>query len=338
MLFRNFTPFPALQFESRDEKKQDFGIVVLRGSFNIIDGQPLFLERKQEPLVMADEYYDEPGESSIRMENNIAPFKPKTDIHINAVAHAPKGKALLQWDISVSLGKISKQLMVTGPRYWKHNLITGTHLTNPLPCTEVPIRYEYAFGGSYQEKETVYACEKNNVGMGFVNKKSLDKTKPIPVPQIMSKQDPVEDLGKEYPPEGLGPIAPAWQPRLAFAGTFDTVWEKTRWPDLPENFKFDFYNSAHPDLIYPGFVKGDEAVQLINLSPTPELNFTLPGYTLGLLMRCEDGQMVPLPVVLDTIHIEAPEMKAYLTWRGIFPLGNPIRALEVRMQTPEAAS
>ena len=41
MLFRNFTPFPPLQFESRDEKKQDFGVIVLRGTFSIRDGQPL---------------------------------------------------------------------------------------------------------------------------------------------------------------------------------------------------------------------------------------------------------------------------------------------------------
>jgi len=54
MLFRNFTPFPPLQFESRDEQQRDFGVVVVRGTFKITPNKPLSLEPEQEPLVMAD--------------------------------------------------------------------------------------------------------------------------------------------------------------------------------------------------------------------------------------------------------------------------------------------
>jgi len=93
MLFRNFTPFPPLQFESRDEQKRDFGVVVVRGTFKITPNKPLSLALEQEPLVMADVYHGEPGKSSLRLENNLTPYKPKTDIHLQAVAQAPYGRA-----------------------------------------------------------------------------------------------------------------------------------------------------------------------------------------------------------------------------------------------------
>lgn len=337
MLFRNFTPFPTLQFESRDEKRRDFGVVVLRGTFMITNGQALTLVQEQEPLVMADIYHGEPGESSLRMEGNLAPYKPKTDIHINAIAHAPDNKPLLRWEVSAQVGKIKKQLLVISQRYWQYANGKGWQITEPLPCTEIPILYEQAYGGLWQEGEEKHICQENPVGIGYVNKDALDKSKLVSVPQIMSPKEPVRELGKVYQPEGFGPLAPAWQPRLGYAGTFNTIWEKTRWPDLPEDFKFDFYNSAHPDLIYPEFVQGNEKVELVNLSPISPLRFSLPEFTLGLLVRWEDGQIAPMPMRLDTIHIEVSDMKTYLTWRGIFPMGKPIRVLEARMKAPASA-
>ncbi|NJO16600.1 MAG: DUF2169 domain-containing protein [Thioploca sp.] len=328
MLFRNFTPFPPLQFESRDEQRRDFGVVVLRGTFEIRNYQTLFLLQEQEPLIMADVYHGEPGKSSLWKEGNLAPYKPKTDIHINAIAHAPEGKPLPQWNVAVKVGKIQKQLLVMGPRYWYQE--RGWRLTEPQPCLQVPIRYEQAYGGIYQQ--AVY--QENPVGLGYIPSKTVEMTTstPLPAPQIMSPDEPITEWGKIYKPEGLGPLAPAWQPRVAYAGTFNAVWEKTRWPDLPEDFRFDFYNSAHPDLIYPGFVEGDETIELRNLSATERLQFKLPGFTLGLLVRWEDGEIAPMPVRLDTIHIEVPEMRVYLTWRGIFPVEEAIRVLEVRMR------
>lgn len=334
MLFRNFTPFPPLQFESRDENRRDFGVVVLRGTFTIINGQPLRLLQEQEPIVMADVYHGEPGQSSLRMEGNLAPYKPKTDIHINATAHAPGAQPLVQWEVSAQIGQLKKPLLVTAQCYWQYMKGQGWQLTKPLPCTEIPLLYEHAYGGFWQEGEKHHICQENPVGVGYVNQAALDLTKLVPRPQIMSPEDPVIELGKIYQPEGFGPLASAWQPRVDYAGTFNAVWEKTRWPDLPEDFKFDFYNSAHPDLIYPGFVRGNEKVELVNLSPTSPLRFTLPEFILGLLVRWEDGQIAPIPMRLDTIHIEVPDMKGYLTWRGIFPIGKPIRVLEARIKVP----
>ena len=331
MIFRNYTPFPHLVFESRDEKKRDFGVLVLRGTFEIVAGQALKPLPAQEPVVMADQYYGAPGASSLVLENNLAPYKPKSDIHLTAVAHAPGKLPATGWPVAVEVGKIRKILSVTGPRFWTKGL-AGWSLTDPLPVAEVPILYENSYGGTWQESGKSATCEGNPVGAGLAGPEALAGQKPLAAPSILPPDTPTPALNKDMKVEGLGPIAPGWQPRLQHAGTFDAVWEKTRWPDLPEDFKFDFYNSAHPDLVYPGFLRGNEPVRLTNLTPSGKLSFKLPDYLVAMLFRFEDGQIVPGPMQLDSLHIDVPKMRAYLVWRGIYPLGKPMRVLEARMR------
>lgn len=329
MEFRNFTPFPPLHFESRDEKKNDFGVVVTRATFALEPDALPRLVQKQEAIVLADEYIGEPGQSSIKIENNIAPYKPKSDIHIFATAHAPEGKPCKEWNIGVKIGdKINKQIHVTGPRYWSHRGEKGWQLTDITPAVQVPIRYEHAFGGS--------EFAENPLGTGFVHPEHVDPEKPIVAPQILPIDQPPLEFGKPIKAEGLGALSPSWKARSEHAGTFDLVWEKTRWPDLPEDFKFAFYNSAHPDLIYPEFLEGDETIELTHLTPVSPFRFQLPGFVLALLIRWEDGQIAPAPMRLDTVHIDMEAMQLFLTWRGVFPLAKPIRALELRMQVPDA--
>lgn len=333
MLFRNFTPFPPLQFESRDAQRRDFGVVVLRGTFAIDDNSPLRPIPKQEPVLLADEFHGAPGKSSLKYESNLAPFKPKTDFHFNATAYAPNGRAEAEWTVKVEAGSLVKSLLVTGPRSWAVNPLLGSKLSQALPIKSLPIRYEQAFGGTWTQGETVNAWDENPIGVGHMSPKLVDVTKAVAAPQILPAGTTPPPPGSPGQTAGLGPVAPSWLPRRAKAGTFNVVWEKTRWPDLPEDFTFDFYNSAAAGLIHPGFVKGDERIVLTNLTPSGSLAFRLPGYQLALLLRLVDGRLVPAPMQLDTVNIDVDERRAFLNWRGVFPLSDPIRVLEVRMRT-----
>ena len=331
MLFRNYTPFPPLQFESRDEKRTDFGVIVLRGTFQIENGRRLRLVQKQEPLVMADEYYGEPGMSSVKYESSIAPYKPRTDILVNANAYSPTGRPEERWTVGVQFGSIKKELQVTGPRRWERGL-TGWSLTPIEPVESVPMRYECAYGGSYRDSEKLNLCDENYVGTGFVDPKSKE---PVRCPQILPMGFGTPQMGTSIPVEGLGAIAPAWRPRRDKAGTFNLIWEKTRWPDLPEDFSFEFYNTASSGLTLPGFSNGTETVHLTNLTPGRSLSFQLPQFELATLLRFEDGRVLPGPIVLDTIHIDWLMNRVFLTWRGVIPINVPLRVLEVRMKAPE---
>jgi hypothetical protein len=331
MLFRNYTPFPPLQFESRDEKRNDFGVIVLRGTFQIEDGQRLRLVQKQEPLIMADEYYGEPGQSSLKYESSIAPYKPRTDILVNAISYSPTGKPEKQWIAGIQFGNVKKEIQLTGPRRWERGLM-GWGLSPIDPVESVPVRYEYAYGGSYRDGEEHNLCDENYVGTGFADPRTKE---PVRCPQILPVGYGTPQFGTPIPVEGLGVIAPAWRPRRDKAGTFNVIWEKTRWPDLPEDFSFDFYNTASTGLTLPGFSDGTEIVQLTNLTPGHTLSFQLPQFQLATLLRFQDGRLLPAPINLDTIHIDVINNRVYLTWRGVHPVSPPLRVLEVRMKAPE---
>jgi len=332
MEFRNYTPFVPLTFESLDVNQNPFQVVILRGSFTIIPNAPLKPSPDQQPLVTTDKFYGEPNTSSVRFESDLAPYKPNSDIIINAHAHAPEGKASPQWLVSVQVGTLHKRLLITGARYWNYHFMRGWNISAPEPCTQVPIQYEYAYGGQWQHEQQTGVYEHNPLGKGYVNLKYWDKSQPIPAPCVMSPDDPVTELGKNYKPEGLSALTKSWLPRRQYGGTYDEQWLNQRHPKLPQEFNYAYYNCAHPDLIYAGYLHGDESVVLTQLHPQHQtLRFTLPGYRIGLLLRYLNGSMAFAQVVLDTLHVEVPTQRAYLVWRGQFDVGEPVRVLEARM-------
>jgi len=335
MEFRNYTPFPPITFESLGIDGEPFQVVILRGTFKIIPNAPLKPIPDQQPIITSDKFYGEPNISSIKFESDLAPYKPKSDIIINATSYPPGKKILPYWMVSAQVGKLQKQLLVTGPRYWQHRLMGGWKITDPEPCKEVPIRYEYAYGGQWKHEKESSVYEQNPIGLGYVNMKYLDKNKPIPAPRIMSSKQQVMELGNVHKPEGFSAMMKSWLPRRKYAGTYDEKWIKERHPLMPKNFDYAFYNCAHPDMIYDGYLIGNEQVVLKYLHSEHEnLSFFLPDYRLGLLLRYKSGAMAMAKVELDTLHIDAPENRVYLVWRSQFDVGESLRVLEARMVIP----
>lgn len=334
MIIRNHTPFSPLYFESRDVQGRDFGVFVLRGTFDIVPGQPLRPCQKQDPIVEADQYFGEIGKSSLRVESDLAPFKPRTDIHILGTARAPGGRPLPDWLVRVKVGELEKTLRVTGPRKWVKD--GGTYrLAEPEPVTEVPIRYENAFGGVWKDNwGNEKVCEENPVGIGFVGDEVPNYPDEIPAPQIEDPEDPICEIGKLHRPQGLGPIARSWQPRRGLSGTFDDAWLSSRWPELPHDFDFRFYSSGHPGLACTGFLQGNEEITIEGTGDDMNHRTHLPGYLLALLLRRRDGSMAMAPVMLDTLDIDLNTRRAHLAWRGVFAVQKALRVLEARLHLP----
>ena len=329
MIFRNFTPFPPLHFESRDEKQQDFGVVVLRGTFKIENGRKLRMVEDQEPILFADQYYGDPQTSSLKFDSCMAPFKPNTDVLVNANAYSPSWKPEKMWETSFRFGEQEKHVTVTGPRRWERSM-GRFHLSEFTPVDTVPLRYELAFGGCYTDAlGERRAWPENPIGRGFADPNNKDS---FNAPQIFDSPRAASGLsyGKTCATAGLGPVAPHWAPRSGKVGSYNEMWKRTRFPDLPADFKFEFYNSGSNGMTLDGFAKGNETVELINLTPERKTTFQLPDYQLGSLMRLESGEILPGPVFLDTVHIDTFEERVYLTWRTVYPTHVPIRALEIR--------
>ncbi|MCP5528186.1 MAG: DUF2169 domain-containing protein [Verrucomicrobiales bacterium] len=332
---RNYTPFPTLGFESRGHGGEVYHVFVLKGTFRLANSPRLKPIPEQSPLVMADEYYGDPTSSSVRLECDINPFKPATDIHLIGCARSPRSQPSQQWTVRLKVGQIEKALRVTGPRHWKHGTLGRWMLTAPEPCIEVPLRYELAYGGVFGEGKEAQVCEQNPVGRGHTGGKRLSGLNDIPAPQIEAADDPIDGVGKPHQPQGFGPIARSWQPRLRKAGTFDDHWLGTRWPDIPDDFNFAHYNSAHPDLIAPDFLKGDESVELEGVHPNGIIRTALPRYTVFCLVRLINGAIAPAPMNLDTAVFDVDNWLAFLVWRCRLPVRLDVRVMEARLILPK---
>lgn len=334
----NATPFTPLLFESQDVDGDDFFVFVLKGTFEIVQGSPLKPCVDQAPLVVADEYHGDPLASSVRVESDVVPMKYASDITVEAVAHAPESRPARYWTVGVEVGRLRKELRVTGPRFWRPGVLTGWSLDEPEKTLEVPLRYERAFGGTYWRDQEPFPFEANPVGKGHFDPRAIDRRKTCEAPQIEALDDPITVPGLNHEPQGFGPIAKHWVPRRNLCGTADEAWLAERWPKLPKDFDFAYYNGAHPDLIYPGMLRGDESVTLENLHPRGTTRFQLPGYQFDVVAIDTDDYAVRPAMFLDTFHIDMPNLRAFLVWRGTFLKQAALRHVKSRLVTPAAVS
>lgn len=287
MRVTNHTPFPMLCYEGRGIHDEPFDTVVARLTFDLGPHRVLRLSQEQLPLAFRDEWNGETARSSVRTESDLAPSKPGADVVVVGSARAPGGVAARSWPVRVKVGAVEKSLRVTGPRAWTRGA-NGYELGEPEPCAEVPLRYELAFGGTVRDGDREREFEGNPWGIGYVPSAGDERRERIDAPRIEDPRDPVTGFGKTYRPEGFGVWGRTWSPRLQRAGTFDEAWLRERWPVLPPDFDFAYWNCAHPDLIAPAPMRGDEAIELDGVDPNGPRRHRLPGHDVFLLAGDDD--------------------------------------------------
>ncbi|MES2150244.1 MAG: DUF2169 domain-containing protein [Pseudomonadota bacterium] len=182
LLFENGTPFSAAQFDMIDQHDAPFHVFVAKIGFTIgacdHDGWAS-LKTLETPVELntEDRHYDDDPGASILEESDFAPFKPRCDVIVNAVAYAPKGQtaktlaARLRVEQAISETKnlppyINKSLTISGERWyikksamvrlvcWPFKIVTlgllrpnPWRLSAPQAVDTLPLRYEYAAGG-----------------------------------------------------------------------------------------------------------------------------------------------------------------------------------------------
>lgn len=401
MEFRNLTPLDAIAFKAVDGAKNEFNVVTLKAAYqlqkragageNEFTHDCVLLEGVDAvSLSMADEYEGEVSISSVKQESDLAPFKPACDVLVRAVAHAPDGLPADTWPVHFRLWDqhkpvIAKTLRVTGPRVFRRHE-SQWRLGHPTAVLRVPMRWEYAFGGTSkvlpvadpEEPLLNEVCFSNPLGCGWLEKRYLDlatrddviassdvlmpsvkqtNIDEVAAPQIESWTSPVTTLDfAEHPsreltaqqmaaiaatysstPAGLSVVGRAWAPRLQQAGSYDDVWLKDRWPYLPEDFNFRYWNGAPPDQQIP-WPRPDFSFELVNLtsldhSSSGSVSARLPGHRAVTALRFVTGAVLPLTTRLDTVFIDTETMQVSLTWRAVFPLKPDVRVCEARFET-----
>lgn len=352
----NFTPYPNFRYYSNDSRNRQFGVVVVKATFELSPTGKLVVAEEQAPLVFTDLCHGAVNATSLWHPSDMVPFKPATDLIVNAVARVPEGDARRSWNCGIRIDsgegvRLDKSLRVTGPRSWSprwkreldekerddwrrhRKAFDRWELTEPSPISELPLHYEYAFGGEVPQREDedgspIYDTDhRNPLGRGKIDREWTHHAMPVSAPQIESTAHEVSDPYASMVPEGFGPIPPAWLPRRPLGGTYDQAWKEKVWPAWPEDYDFAYHNSAHPDLILDPYLKGTERITLNGLSSWSDtVSFALPSERMFAVFHTEDGVPEDGEMVLDTVFLDIAaeareDWRIYLSWRINFMAG-----------------
>lgn len=251
--------------------------------------------------------------------------------------------------------------------------------TTPAPATAVPLRYELAYGGHCQVPNPRQdrpgqppflvneVCYRNPVGSGWMVKGYLDALAAtaaglpptLPAPQIsagrpLAAMTQTRQRGAKtaaqmarvrYPemPVGLGPLGKAWAPRLTKAGTYDDAWLRQRHPYLPRDFDFAYWNGAPEDqqIDFPDLTQG-LVFTTDGLRPGGgAMGWRMPVHRALVLMRLDDGLMLPNPMHIDLIELDNNDADApprlRLVYRTAVLKRVGVRVLEARFEADPAA-
>ncbi len=306
---KNTTPYAAAMALFPNEQGVDTLYTMVKASFKI-GRQWTLLDEQTEPY-KEDVYWAEPPNSSLRFASDFHPGKAATDVIIAGCACAPDATPVPQMDVSVQLGDIHKTLRVFGDRYWEQGRKTA-----PQAFVKIPLVYERAFGGTHAVNGEVAAIEaRNPVGLGFAGERAPDELNGFPLPNLECPQQLITDVRDTPAPACLAAIAPYWQPRTAYAGTYDQLWQQERAPYLPDDYSPRFMNCAHPDLICRGFLQGGEAVHIRGMHPGGDFVFKLPQVQLRHSAFLA-GKEHLMPFKLETVFIDTEQLQLSLTWRA----------------------
>jgi hypothetical protein len=303
---------------------------MLKATFGLDRGGRLEVAPEQIPIELADRYTGEPGRSSVAYASDLSINKPGTDVAVLGHAY-PQRPNDAETSAGIEVGPIQKLVKVFGDRFWSRT-VGIAHMSRPLPFERMPLVYERAFGGedlSPPNEKHHEAEARNPIGVGFRAKKSQLPIGDSLLPNIEDPRAPMSGPDDRPAPAGLGFIAPSWQPRAGYAGTYDEAWEKSRKPLLPLDFSERFFQAAHPDLAGQDFLKGDEDVMAIGVSPDGPLRFSLPGVRpLCSVEQAGPGE-IPVMLRLDRVVLEPDDRRLLLVWSGTLRIPSLLQHIDL---------
>ncbi|TYK64484.1 DUF2169 family type VI secretion system accessory protein [Colwellia echini] len=308
---KNTTPFSADIASFPNEQGIDSIYIVVKSTF--IMGQQWSLATEQTPPQKADEYWGEPGKSSIKKLSDFHVGKNNTDIIMQGNACAINHQDVNQLDVHLTVGHVNKTVKVFGDRHWENGLPSA-----PATFQSMPLVYERAFGGEHKVDETkILAEERNLVGCGFSGKRSRAEMEGVSLPNIENPPELIRNIHDTPTPAGFAATCGYWSPRYQWAGTYDEEWISTRAPYLPLDFDKRFLNAAHPDLIYPGYLQGGEPILIKGMHANGDINLTVPHVKMVCNVNLK-GKKIPIDLHIETLTLEPNQQHLSMVWLASF--------------------
>jgi uncharacterized protein YjbI with pentapeptide repeats len=292
-----FTPF-VMSWRLRPPR--DAIVVVVKATARYAPGAAAELIEGTGPS--GDVFSGEGTSGSLRYASDFAVFKPRADVMLEADAHAPPGGSVAS--VRFRIGPHAWHLAAIGNRLWG-----GSTPTRAEPFETMPLTWEHALGGTLSTE--------NPVGRGYKTGTLLPNLE-RPEQLIAGKRDTPR-------PVCFAPVSPTWRSRASKVGRYDGKWLKARWPFLPEDFDFAYFNAAPVDLQVP-YLKGDELFDVTGVMPGGAvLDGRLPGvrpYVYAQKSSRAGGELLALHMNLDTVLVDAKTQTLTLVWRGLLEVAD----------------
>jgi hypothetical protein len=320
----NHTPFSAALSVFPDPAGVETVYAVVKATFRFGADEPE-LAPQQVALLATDVFWGDPAATSLRAAGDFGLLKPSTDVLLVGRAIAP-GPNTRVADVTLRVGPVERSVRVFGDRHWER--AGGKWRPSaPQAWERMPLRWELAWGGIAPARgdEVPPHEPRNPVGRGIVGADGVPADA-RPLPNLEDPDALLEEPGARPPPACFAPVAPAWQPRRGFAGTYDDAWIKGRAPYLPLDFDPRYFHVAPPELIAPAFLQGGEPVLLKGFSVGEPLAFELPRCGLELAFDF-DGGVQPRPARLETVLFEPDAGRFQMLWRAALPVDKKLLKL-----------
>jgi uncharacterized protein YjbI with pentapeptide repeats len=225
--------------------------------------------------------------------------KPRGEVLVAGRCYAPGGNAVPAARVRLRIGSIDKTLAVFGDRFWRRRLGVFHRISDPRPFTEMDLGYENAFGGS--------GFKRNPLGKGYAPADGEGGEKVHPLPNVETPRDLIDSPRKRPEPAGFGPLDQTWPQRMKRAGTYDKRWQRERFPGLPEDLDWAFFNAAPEDQQVEGYFEGDDTFAIHGMHPEKAV---VEGRLPGIRPRCflnrknEEGAVLEeAEMRLDTVWL-----------------------------------
>jgi hypothetical protein len=331
------------------EERQTIFAALVKRSYRIEHGKPLVRLDEAWPFQRGDVYHEpgNPETCSILYEDELAPYKPVTDVIVIGQAHAPRGQPVERMTVGVEVAGCQKLIRVIGDRVLDHRPGAVPVVTDPVPFATMPIRYERAYGGidAASRPDRPFHYPRNPLGRGVALLNVAEAIQGLRLPNIEAPDDLLTPervvLGEESAwnrqplAQGFGWFQKTWYPRCSFVGAIpphvsaDEVMREEALGLVPSgqialgrqfrlpSFDVRFNSGASLGLAFANLAPA-ALLRLAGLTPEGMLSFTLPEAWPSIMVDIGFGENV-VPTALHTVAIYAEERRLDMIWRGAHP-------------------
>ncbi|ESW80699.1 DUF2169 domain-containing protein [Mesorhizobium sp. C280B] len=244
---QNTTPFLAETFPYQDKDCVKHCVAVIRATFDVDPDGNCTPSKEQSPFVYADTHYGDPEVTSIRVETDFAPVKPKCEVLLDAMAVAPQWRQVEAIDVRLVGPGLDKRAIVTGQRRWFRGGL-GIQASRPTPFVSIPLAWHLAFGGTDRtdpDPAKHRSDAVNPIGSGYlVGQSNVDGTL---LPSVEHPQSRMRIWNDRPRAIGFGPVPRFAKERARYAGTYDKHWMENVLPFLPQDFDDRYFQAAPQD-------------------------------------------------------------------------------------------